>query len=454
MKKIAIIGSGYTGLLSAHALLQKGYKVSLHTDRSAEDWLNNSRPTGTAARFEMALNYERELGLNHWEDLAPKGRGVHLIFSPKDNNTLITLAGKLSSTYFQAVDLRLQSHRWMNDFEEEGGEIHIEKVDIDRLDSISKENDLTLVATGKGQLSELFPRDTKRSVYQKPQRKLVMLNVVGAELGFDGVPYLPVKFNLTAQHGEAFWVPYYHRDHGACWSLVFEIKEGGKLDRFDDCSTGEELVERAKEVIKEVYPYDYDWCKNMKIADEMSWLTGSVLPTVKRSFGKLPSGHVVMPLGDALISMDPIGGQGANLCSKQVQHTVASIIAHEGNYDENWMEKTFEEFWEEHGKATVKFNNAFLEPLTTAGKLLLVSQYGSNGDSVKVNQKIADAVVENFRDPRGITDAFLHTNEAKKLITNITQKPWLNTFVPSLFQIIKGQVRQLVGLDPKHPLCD
>jgi len=453
MKKIAIIGSSYTGILTAHALLQKGYKVSIHTDRSADDWLNNSQSTGTATRFESALNYEQELGLNYWENIAPKGKGVHLVFSPKDNNILATLAGKLADTYFQAIDQRLQIHRWMNDFENKGGMINIEKVDVDRLDTISQLNDLTLVAAKKSGLSTLFLRDKKRSVYKKQQRKLVMLNVVGAELGFEGIPYLPIKFNFTAQHGEAFWIPYYHKDKGACWSLVFEIKEGGKLDKFDDCHTGAELLESAKKIIKELFEYDYEWCENMKIADEMSWLKGNVVPTVRQPFAKLSSGNVVMPIGDAVISMDPIAGQCANLCSKQVQHIVPAIMAHTGAYNLNWMKETFETFWEEHAKATVTFNNTFLEPLTTASKLLLVSQYGSNGNSTKVNQKIADTIVDNFRDPRGITNALLHTSKAQQLIVNITNKTWQSTFLPSLFQIAKGQLRQLFGLNPKHPIC-
>jgi glycine/D-amino acid oxidase-like deaminating enzyme len=81
MRNIAIVGSGQAGLLAAHGLLKAGYKVTLYSDRTADQWLNESRPTGTAARFDISLSYERELGLNHWEKDAPKGEGVHLTFS-------------------------------------------------------------------------------------------------------------------------------------------------------------------------------------------------------------------------------------------------------------------------------------------------------------------------------------------------------------------------------------
>lgn len=48
----------------------------------------------------------------------------------------------------------------------------------------------------------------------------------------------------------------------------------------------------------------------------------------------------------------------------------------EGPFDEAWMRATYDRFWARHGPID-RFNNTFLEPLTTPGKLLLISQYGS-----------------------------------------------------------------------------
>jgi len=87
VRKIAIIGSGIAGLIAAHALRRHRYDVTLYSDRTPDQWLNESRPTGTAARFETALDYERELGLNHWDDVAPRGEGVFLTFRSEEHTS-------------------------------------------------------------------------------------------------------------------------------------------------------------------------------------------------------------------------------------------------------------------------------------------------------------------------------------------------------------------------------
>lgn len=449
-RRIAIIGSGQAGLLAGHGLIQAGQEVTLYSNLSAQQWLNDSRPTGTATRFDIALEYERKLGLAHWEDAAPKGLGGHVTFCPTAKNRLVTAIGRTEKP-FQAVDLRLQSHRWMNDLEAAGGQIVIEKIDPTRLDAIAAANDLVLVATGRGPLAELFPRNAERSVYDRPQRKLAMAIVTGMPQHLPGVPFLPVKFNIFEPYGEAFFVPYYHRDHGPTWCFGAEGKEGGPIDRFSDCITGEEVVARMKALIRELMPWDAQWTDGMELADPNGWLVGSVTPTVREPVGRLPSGRIVMPIGDTAISLDPLAGQGANLGNKYVRHLVNTITATpDARFDANWMTRTFEAFWKNHGAPTVALSNLFVEPMTLGGKLLLISQSGSDGVSDSPEQRIANAVFQNFVDPRTITKAFVDSSAARKLIAELSGRSWQRQFLHGALRVGSGQLRRVFGKGPAH----
>jgi len=147
MRSIAIIGAGQTALLAAHALHQQGYEVRLYSDKSPADFLTRARPTGAAFRAKMALDFERELGLEHWGETAPRSDGVHLTFCPKQGSQLLTLLGRFND-YGLAIDVRLQSATWMREFEQRGGRIEIRDVSIRELDEIAAEHDLTIVAAG------------------------------------------------------------------------------------------------------------------------------------------------------------------------------------------------------------------------------------------------------------------------------------------------------------------
>ena len=452
MRKIAIIGAGQAGLLAAHALLKKKYDVTLFSDRTAADFLNKTRPTGVAGRFNMALDFERELGLNFWEKEVPWVDYAQVILCPEMNNRLMTLSGRLAQPGC-AIDLRLQSHRWMLEFEKKGGRIVIENISPSRLDEIANEYELTLVASGRGELQNLFERDPERSTHSTPPRKLMMIGITGPKMGFDGAPGLPVRFHIFPDDGECFWNPWLHKDHGPSWALLIEAKPGKKFDQFEHIKSPHQLLDVVKQFIHQYTPWDYEWVKDAVLADDYAWLVGSFVPEVKKPLAKLRSGKIVMPIGDTAISVDPIAGQGANGGNKMVKDLAQSIEAHEDRpFDAAWMTNTFEKFWARH-KAIVFFTDILLNDMTGAGKELLIAQYGSTGrsDDNSVQQLIANAVAENFNDPALYTSAFSDVKEARKLIERISGRHWLNAKLRGLLKIGKGQIRQKLGLDPHHP---
>ncbi|WP_224361540.1 styrene monooxygenase/indole monooxygenase family protein [Hyalangium versicolor] len=454
MRRIAIIGSGQAGLLTAHALLKAGYQVTLYSDRTPEQWLHESKPTGSATRFDLSLQFEYELGLKSWENDAPWGDGTHMTLCPVPGNRMLTLAGRLRRP-FLAIDLRMQSHAWMHELTERGGNVVIESVTVDRLEQIAAENDLTVVATGKSDLTQLFERDPVRSVYDKPQRHLAMVCVKGPVMGFDGIPMLPIKHNVIGPVGEGFWIPYFHKDVGQSWNLVFEARPGGPMDRFGGLKDGESVLEVAKQVVKEFVPWDYKWLKDAELSDKHGWQVGRVTPTVRKPVGRLPSGRLVTPVGDTAMALDPIAGQGANNGNKMVRNLVECIIAHgDRAFDAEWMTTTFEKFYARHGHMTYTFNNMLLEAPTAATKDFLFAQYGSDArfDNNSGAQLLANAFVENANDPALLTPYLQDRRKMHQFIEKTTGRPWLRAVASGAMSVALEEFRQWRGLEPRHPL--
>jgi 2-polyprenyl-6-methoxyphenol hydroxylase-like FAD-dependent oxidoreductase len=446
MRSIAVIGSGITGLAAAHGLVRAGFPVDLYSDRTAQQWLSDSRPTGTAARFDIARSYERELGLNFWDDKAPDGEGVFLTFCPKPHNPLIRLVGRLERP-FQAVDVRLQSARWMTELEARGGRVHIEQVTVERLTRIAEAHDFTMVAAGRADRRRLFERDDTRSVHNGPQRQLAMVITVGGPPWFSEVPLLPVRFDFLGTDGEIFFIPYFHKDHGRSWNILVEAKDGSRMDVFRDVTSGDEAVERMKRVVGELFPWDARFVAHMKLADPNGWLVGAVTPAVRQASAMLPNGSVLAALGDTAVSYDPIAAQGANSGIKQARHLVESIVARGGQaFDRAWIDATFDSYWNEHARHAFRFSNLLLEDITAPAKELLIAQYGSDGqmDNTSGAQKIADAFIENFNDPRRLTAAFTDMVTARKVIGELAG-PWAWNGIRGRARIARNQAKLAVS---------
>lgn len=413
MQKISIIGSGTTGMLCAHGLKDHGFDVTVYSDRTADDWLNKSVPTGTAFIYDSNIQIERDCGIEHWQDKAFYGQGVLLDFQPTNGAPRLVVDGLFHGTRGAAIDIRMRVHRWMNDFEASGGDIRYGAVSRAQLEDIAAESDLTLLAAGKGDLSAVVPRDPERSVYNAPQRNLMMLLVEGVDrIAGDRIDFTPVKFNFYADAGEYFWVPYTHKSGKHVWCVLFEAKPGGYMDRFGDVNDAQSACEVSKQLIKDIAPYEYEYVKNMRPVegDDYCWLKGRFPPTVRKAFGKTDNGNLVVPIGDTAITFDPIGGQGGNCAQKNAWHWVNALRTHGGGaYTEQWVTDTWEAFWNKHGRAAYAFNNILLEPLTEAGQTILVA--------AAQNREFADtAFFGNFHTPTNFFPWFEDTEAANSKI--------------------------------------
>jgi hypothetical protein len=50
------------------------------------------------------------------------------------------------------------------------------------------------------------------------------------------------------------------------------------MDRFGGAQNGHEAVKIAKEIIRELFPWEWEWAKEMELADENGWLVGRFPP--------------------------------------------------------------------------------------------------------------------------------------------------------------------------------
>ena len=413
MRNISIIGSGTSGMLCAIALQQQGYDVRVYSDRSADDWLHRSAPTGTAFIYDANIQIERDLGIEHWQADAFHGHGVLLDFQPTRGAERLVMAGRFQSTRGAAIDIRMRVHRWMNDFEHNGGRIELGAVSLEQLDDIAMTSDLTLLAAGKGEIAQVVARDARRSVYDKPQRNLMMVIVDGIEnIAGDRIDFNPVKFNFWGDAGEYFWVPYTHKSGKHVWCVLFEPKPGQYLDRFTEVTDAAQAVEVAKSVIKENAPYEYDYIAGMyPVADDdFCWLKGRFPPTVREACGTTASGGLVVPIGDTAITFDPIGGQGGNCAQRNAWHWAQAIVGR-GDlvFDRAWATSTWEDFWVKHGRPAYAFNNLLLEPLTETGRLIL-------GYSAQDRVFADTAFIGNFHAPTNFFPWFEDLEAAREKI--------------------------------------
>jgi len=398
MRKISVVGAGPAGLIFTYALVKRGFDVTLYSDRTPEQWLNRSAPTGTAGLYKPVVDIERELGMDFWSHEMHPMQGVLLDFKPTlDGDARIVLAGSFGGDG-GAIDQRMRVHRWLEDLEGLGGRLVIESVTPERLDQIAAHSDLTVLAAGKADLARTIPRDPERSVYDKPQRNLSMVIVGGMRVdGWDDrADFNPVKFNFYGDAGEYFWVPYTHKTAGKTWCVLWEPKPGSPMDIFKDAQSAADMVERSKWWIREHAPWEWEVTRGMTVIedDPYSWLKGAFPPTARAAFGRLPCGKAVVPIGDTALTFDPIGGQGGNHASRHARYMAGRLIEHgDAPYDEAWLKQVGDDWWEEYARWAYEFNNILLEPLTEAGQTILTAAAG--------NRRFADRYFTgNFPKPR------------------------------------------------------
>ena len=215
-----------------------------------------------------------------------------------------------------------------------------------------------LVSAGKGVINQLFTRNPEHSPYDAPQRALALISVHGYEAK---QPYEMIEFTILPEVGEYIVIPGM-TNSGPCHYLLFEGLPGGPLDNWQTVDSVEAHMAHHLKLIEQWLPWERDRYQHVRPTDAKATLQGRFAPTVRQPVASLPSGRQVFGLGDTLVLNDPITGQGSNNAAKSAAIYAEAIINH-GNqpFDADWMQATFNRFWQ-YASYVTAWTNGMLAP--------------------------------------------------------------------------------------------
>jgi 2-polyprenyl-6-methoxyphenol hydroxylase-like FAD-dependent oxidoreductase len=380
-RAITIVGGGQGGLQLAIGLRQAGHAVRLVQDRPAVA-IAGGQVMSSQCMFATALAQERRLGLDLWAESAP--RIERLQMTEAGPMPRFDFTGRLRGAAV-SVDQRLKFPAWLTVFERLGGVLEIRPAEVADLERYASDSELVVVASGKGGLSRLFPKNQRFSPFSGPMRALSMVCLLGAAAD-------RTRLRSIAVAGAGGIMRFPALTHGgACDILFFEATPGGPLDVAQAGMTAQEQHEVMRRALAELAPDEADGLDAARPTDAGAHLTGQITPIVRHALGRLPSGRAVLGLGDVVVLNDPLVGQGANNATKLARLYLDAILAQDGlALDEAWMEALAAAAWRLVRAATVWTNLALLAPSAHLAAVL---------QAATTDQAVADRFVHGFDDP-------------------------------------------------------
>ncbi|HWO17380.1 MAG TPA: styrene monooxygenase/indole monooxygenase family protein [Kofleriaceae bacterium] len=407
-RKITIVGAGQAGLQLGIGLVQAGYEVTCVSNRTPEE-IRGGRVMSSQCLFETALVHERALGINFWDRTCPPVEGIGLsVPHPEIRGAkVIEFAARLEHPA-QSVDQRVKFPRWMEHFAARGGELRFQDVALADLEAYASSSELVVVASGKGDIAQLFPRDASRSPYDRPMRALALVYVTGMA---PRPEYSAVNFNLCPGVGEYFPVPA-ETITGPCDIMVLEGIPGGPMDCWEDVATPDAYLARAQQILETFFPWEAERCRALELTDPNGILAGRFAPTVRAPIGVLPSGRRVLGLADAVVLNDPITGQGAGNAAKAAAAYLASILERgDAPFDAAWMQATFDRAWGDDVGDVTAWSNALLSPPPQH----VLELFGAACS----NAKIAHRFVNGFEQPSDFKRWFMTPEGAQAYLREV-----------------------------------
>ncbi len=407
MRKFTIVGGGQSGLMVGIGLLKAGHQVRIVQNRSGEE-LAKGKVLSSQCMFANAVDHERELGIDFWSETCPQVNGINFIVPNPDGSgtKVIDWAARLDRSAY-SVDQRVKIPRWIEEFQRLGGKMVIADAAMAEVEDYARQDDLVIVASGKGEVGQMFLRDAVKSAYDKPMRALALTYVTGMT---PRAPYSAVEFNLIPGVGEYFVFPALTTT-GPCEIMVFEGIPGGPMDCWGDVKTPAQHLAKSLEILKTFLPWEYARSKDCQLTDDNGILSGRFAPTIRHPVATLPSGRKVLGLGDAVCLNDPITGQGSNNASKAAAIYLKRILGHgDRPFDEAWMQGTFDEFWD-YAQWVVTWTNMLLQPPPP-----FILDIMGNAQGLPA---LAHRMANGFDDPRDFFPWFADPNAASAYLAEL-----------------------------------
>lgn len=374
MADIGIIGAGTAGLHLGLRLLAEGISVTLYSEREPEA-LRTSRLPGTVSHQAPTRARERALGVNHWD--SPDFGMFHVnvnVGGPQP----FGFRGYLEEPGL-FVDYRLYQPRLAEDFVARGGRLIVSPVDVADLERLARRHALVVVATGRSGLASLFPRIPELSPFTQPQRRVF----AGLARGVRFPEPTGMYYSVSPGHGELFESQMItHQGRVTCF--LIEAMPGGALEplatrKYEEAPRGfdamllELLRAHAPETFSRVDPAEFG------LLGPLDLVQGGVTPVVRRGYAALGEERYAVALGDAHVTNDPLGGQGANAASGAafaLAEVILETLRGGGAFDEAFCRRAEASTWAE-ARPSTEWTNAMLQPMPPAHLLnVLVTASG------------------------------------------------------------------------------
>jgi len=384
MKNIGIVGSGIAGLHLGLFLQRHGADATIYSDRSPEQ-IRASRLSNFVVRFDHTRERERALGVDHWEFSDFGVFGVHMYVGVEPP---IVWNGSFNRPA-SSVDMRIYQSTLLEDFAARNGKVVLGALESSDIARLSERHDLMVVASGRGSLTEMFPRDPARSPLTHPRRLLT-----GAFFrGLDFPDPLGVIYTISPGNGEIFQAPFITFNERVC-SVLFEGIPGQAFEvlmhmRYED--DPEKFEATALDLLRKHAPpiYERVHLKEFGVLRPLDVLQGAVTPTVRSGYTPLGNGKFAMALGDIHILNDPIIAQGANAASR-CAWLLGEALLQDRRLDETFCRETEQQLWEAGRAATEWTNMTLLPPPPYVIELFMAAAQ---------NKALADELTENFNAP-------------------------------------------------------